>query len=107
MIDSSMSTYKDVKIETDAAARFIHQVVRPSDTLGVFEFAERVTQLADFSDDVSRLQSAVKRIMPGSGTSMYDAVVLGFATPAPPPERQAPRHRPGHRRRRNHQLREI
>src|SRR5579884_972528 len=29
MVDSSMSTYKDVKIETDAAAHFIRQVMRP------------------------------------------------------------------------------
>lgn len=77
MVDSSMSTFKDVKIETDAAAHFIHQVVRPSDTLGVFEFSERVTELADFSNDVPRLQSSLKRILLGSGTSLYDAVVLG------------------------------
>jgi Ca-activated chloride channel homolog len=77
MVDSSMSTFKDEKIETDAAAHFIRQVVGPSDTLGIFEFAERVTELSDFSNDVSRLQSALKRIVLGSGTSMYDAVVLG------------------------------
>ena len=90
MVDSSMSTYKDAKVETDAAAHFIRQVVRPSDTLGVFEFAERVTELADFSSDVSYLESAVKRMMLGSGTSMYDAVVLGS---------NALRRRPGGRRR--------
>ena len=77
MIDSSMSTFKDSKIETDAAGRFIRQVMRPGDTLGLFEFGERVTQLADFSGDVPQLESALKRFLPGSGTSMYDAVVLG------------------------------
>jgi Ca-activated chloride channel homolog len=77
MVDASMSTFKDAKFETDAAAHFVRQVVRPGDTLGVFEFSERVTELADFSGDVLQLQAAVKRIMPGSGTSMYDAVVLG------------------------------
>ena len=77
MIDSSMSTFKDSKIETDAAGRFIRQVIRPGDTLGLFEFGERVTELADFSGDVPRLESALKRFVPGSGTSMYDAVVLG------------------------------
>jgi Ca-activated chloride channel family protein len=77
MVDASMSTFKDAKIETDAASHFVRQVVRPGDTLGVFEFAERVTQLADFSGDVVQLQGAVKRMTPGSGTSMYDAVVLG------------------------------
>jgi len=77
MIDSSLSTFKDLKFETDAAAHFVRQVVRPGDALSVFEFAENVTQLASFSDDVSRLEAGVRRIAPGAGTSLYDAVVLG------------------------------
>jgi len=76
MIDSSLSTFKELKFETEAAAHFIRQVVRPGDTLGVFEFDESVTRLADFSDNVPKLQSAVRRIEPGTGTSIYDAVVL-------------------------------
>jgi Ca-activated chloride channel homolog len=77
MVDSSMSAFKDMKFEADAAAHFIQQVVRPGDTLGVFEFSETVTELSEFSDDVPRLQSAVRHIVPGAGTSIYDAVVLG------------------------------
>jgi Ca-activated chloride channel family protein len=77
MIDSSMSTFKDMKFETESAAHFIQQVVRPGDTLGVFEFDEHVTQLSDFSADVPKLQSAARRITPGAGTSIYDAIVLG------------------------------
>ncbi len=77
MVDSSMSTFKDMKFETESAAHFIRQVVRPGDTLGVFEFDEKVTQLSDFSADVPKLQSAARRITPGAGTSIYDAIVLG------------------------------
>jgi Ca-activated chloride channel family protein len=77
MVDSSISTFKDLKFETESAAHFIRQVVRPGDTLGVFEFAETVTRLSDFSDDVPKLQTAVRRIAPGAGTSIYDAIVLG------------------------------
>src|SRR5580700_1384319 len=55
MIDASMSTFKDLKFENEAAAHFIRQVVRPGDTLGVFSFSENVSELADFSDDVPRL----------------------------------------------------
>src|SRR5579863_2787398 len=76
MVDSSMSALKDLKFETEAAAHFIRQVVRPGDTLGVFEFSETVTRLSDFSDDVPALQNAVRRIAPGAGTSIYDAIVL-------------------------------
>jgi Ca-activated chloride channel family protein len=77
MVDSSMSTFKDMKFELEAASHFIRQVVQPGDTLGVFEFSEHVTEMAQFSSDVSELQAAVHRIGPGSGTSMYDAIVLG------------------------------
>jgi Ca-activated chloride channel homolog len=90
MVDSSISTWKDLKFETEAAAHFIRQVVRPGDTLGVFEFSESVTRLADFSSDVPKLQSAVRGIAPGAGTSIYDAIVLGSG---------ALRYRPADRRR--------
>ncbi|HKV03577.1 MAG TPA: VWA domain-containing protein [Candidatus Acidoferrales bacterium] len=90
MVDASMSTFKDLKFETEAAAHFIRQVVRPGDTLGAFEFSESVTKLSDFSDDVPKLQAAVRRITPGAGTSIYDAVVLGA---------NALKRRPGDRRR--------
>src|SRR5271163_4470501 len=76
MVDASMSTFKDMKFETEAAAHFVRQVVRPGDTLGVFEFDEKVTQLSDFSADVPKLQEAVRHISSGSGTSIYDAIVL-------------------------------
>ncbi len=77
MVDASASTYKDLKFETDAAAHFIAQVVRPGDTLSVFEITENVTQLSDFSGDVPALQQAARKISTGAGTSLYDAIVLG------------------------------
>ena len=76
MVDSSMSAFKDMKFETEAAAHFIRQVVRPGDTLSVFEFSEYVSQLSEFTNDVPRLQGAARRITPGTGTSIYDAVEL-------------------------------
>ena len=52
-------------------------VVRPGDRAAVFEFSDSITQLTSFTDDVPRLQTAVHRITPGDGTSLYDAVFLG------------------------------
>jgi Ca-activated chloride channel homolog len=77
MVDASASTFKDLKFEDEAAVHFIGQVVRPGDRLAVFEFDEDVTELAEFSDNVPGLQAAVRRIVPGAGTSIYDALVLG------------------------------
>jgi len=77
MVDSSLSELQKVDFETSAAGRFIARIVRPGDRVAVFEFSDAVTQLAAFSSDVPRLQSAVKHVEPGDGTALYDAVFLG------------------------------
>ncbi len=77
MIDSSMSAHKEITFEQEAAVHFIRQVLRPEDRLSVFAFDENVTQIVKFSDKVSELQAAVRKIPPGAGTSIYDAVLLG------------------------------
>lgn len=78
MIDASLSEYKEMATERDAACHFIQQVLRPDDRLSVFYFDESVTQLRPFfSADVPALQAAVRKIPEGAGTSIYDAVLLG------------------------------
>lgn len=77
MIDASLSAHKEITFEEEAAARFIRQVLRPSDRLAVYSVDENVTQLAAFSDNVTALQAAVHKIPNGAGTSIYDAIVLG------------------------------
>ena len=77
MIDASLSAHKEISFEQEAAAHFIRQVLRPGDRLAVFSFDEDVTQAAPFSDNVATLQAAVRKIPPGAGTSIYDAVLLG------------------------------
>jgi Ca-activated chloride channel family protein len=89
MIDSSLSEIKELQFETEAAAHFIGQVVRPEDRVGIFEFADTVTQLAGFSANVAQLQAAVRRVIPGDGTALYDAVYLGSnALANAPPDRR-------------------
>ena len=79
MVDASGSAAIELKIERDAAAHFIEEVVRPDDRLAVFSFAADVVQLSNFSADLKQLDSAVRRVdtSPDMGTSLYDAVVLG------------------------------
>jgi Ca-activated chloride channel family protein len=77
MIDSSLSEIKELEFEEDAASRFIQKLVRPADRLAVYEFADVVTQLAPFSSNVPTLQAALRRIAPGDGTALYDAIFLG------------------------------
>jgi Ca-activated chloride channel homolog len=80
MIDSSLSAHKEIAFEEEAAAHFIRQVLRPGDRLSVFSVDEDITQLAAFSDDVPSLQAAVHRMPAGSGTSIYDAILLASRT---------------------------
>src|SRR5258706_1539440 len=80
MIDSSLSAHKEIAFEEEAAAHFIRQVLRPGDGLSVFSVDEDITQLAAFSDDVPSLQAAVHRMPAGSGTSIYDAILLASRT---------------------------
>src|SRR5437899_8154633 len=77
MIDASLSAQIGMPTERAAAAHFIQQVIRPGDHLAVFGFDENVTRVADFSDKIPMLQDAVRKIPPGAGTSIYDAIVLG------------------------------
>jgi Ca-activated chloride channel homolog len=77
MIDTSLSAHKEITFEQEAAARFIQQVLRRGDRLSVFAVSEDITQLAAFSDNVATLQAAVRRMPVGSGTSIYDGILLG------------------------------
>ena len=79
MLDASGSAAIELKIEREAAAHFIEEVVRPDDRLSVFSFAADVVQLSNFSADLKQLDNAVHRVdtSPDMGTSLYDAVVLG------------------------------
>jgi Ca-activated chloride channel homolog len=80
MIDASLSAHKEISFEQEASAHFIRQVLRPEDRLAVYAVGEDVTQIAGFSDNVSTLEAAVHRMPSGSGTSLYDAILLGSRT---------------------------
>jgi Ca-activated chloride channel homolog len=77
MVDASLSAQLAMPTQREAASHFIQQVLRRGDRLAVYAFDENVTQIAAFSDNVVRLQEAVRRIPQGAGTSIYDAVYLG------------------------------
>jgi Ca-activated chloride channel family protein len=77
MVDSSLSAHKEIAFEEEAAANFIRRVLRTGDRLAVYAVDENVTQVAGFSDNVAALQSAVHHLPNGSGTSIYDAILLG------------------------------
>lgn len=94
LIDTSGSQMDVLGAEQDAATRFIHRVLRKQDEALVMSFDLDVDLLADFTEDTSILESAIRKtvinvdgsgaggttgtVPSGSngGTDFYDAVYL-------------------------------
>jgi len=77
MVDSSLSETAKLRFEIEAAGRFVRRVMRPDDRMAVYEFGDAVSQLGNFSNQPDRVRAALQRIEPGTGTALYDAVLLG------------------------------
>ena len=89
MVDSSLSTYKELKFERESAARFAADVIRGRDRMALYQFADDVTELSGFTGQIAALQHASLRIAPEAGTALYDAILLGSqALARQPPERR-------------------
>ncbi len=75
-IDASGSTKKDLKLETDSARRFAHDIVRPIDALSVYSFSEDINEVVPFTADLKRIDRGIGEIVPGSATALYDTIYL-------------------------------
>jgi Ca-activated chloride channel family protein len=75
-IDASGSTKKDLKLETDSAKRFAHDIVRPIDVLSVYSFSEDINEVVPFTSDLKRIDRGIGEIVPGSATALYDTIYL-------------------------------
>lgn len=94
LVDTSGSMTRMLPAEQDAAARFLHQVMRKKDEAMVISFDLDVNLLADFTQDTTVLERAIRRTVINSagggtsintgpiaqpylgGTHLYDAVYL-------------------------------
>ena len=76
-IDTSGSVYKDRQLETDAARRFVHALMRPQDQMSLIEFATFVREISPFTSKVSQIDRGLERLRGDSATALYDAVYLG------------------------------
>ncbi len=75
-IDASGSTKKDLKLETDSAKRFAHDILRPIDVLSVYSFSEDINEVVPFTADLKRIDRGIGEIVPGSATALYDTIYL-------------------------------
>lgn len=95
LIDTSGSQQSVLGAEQDTASRFVHEIMRKRDEAIVISFDTDVNLLADFTEDPSVLERAIRRtqinavgaggvVTPGTvpqgnnagGTNFYDAVYL-------------------------------
>ncbi|HEX8369678.1 MAG TPA: VWA domain-containing protein [Pyrinomonadaceae bacterium] len=77
LIDVSPSTeYKIEEIQA-AAIAFVDQL-KPQDSVMVIQFDERVSVLAETTDDRQKIYKAIRKTGFGGGTSLYDAVGLSL-----------------------------
>ncbi len=76
-IDASLSTKKDLKLELISARRFAHEILRPQDSMSLYQFSETVEELVPFTSDVKRIDMGIDRVHVRSATAMYDAIYLG------------------------------
>jgi Ca-activated chloride channel family protein len=53
MIDSSLSENSKLPFELEAAGRFVRRVMRPEDRIAVYEFADTVYRLSNFSNQAN------------------------------------------------------
>jgi Ca-activated chloride channel homolog len=77
MIDTSGSTAKDLKFETDSAAKFVKALLsegNPRDALSLWSFDYDVRPVTNFTHRMDLLESKLKTIHGDAGTSLYDAV---------------------------------
>ena len=80
MLDTSLSTAKELRFERDSAKRFFEKLLgpgsHPGDRMAVLQFAESVELLAPFTNSKKRIRKGLGNIQKGGGTSMYDAILL-------------------------------
>jgi VWFA-related protein len=74
LIDTSNSIRDRFHFQQEAAINFINSVVRQQDRATIVSFDTAAELVADLSNNTNELENAVRRLRPGGGTALYDAV---------------------------------
>jgi len=77
LIDTSASTAIDLQYEVESVQRFLRALLNegnPADAVSLYSFSWETVLLSDFTRRISKLESALKPLKTGGGTSLYDAI---------------------------------
>ncbi len=77
LIDTSGSTSDDLALIRRAALRFLDEL-RPQDRVAVVAFSEPIELLEDLTSSREKVEQALGRLQPGTGSAVYDAVLLAL-----------------------------
>jgi Ca-activated chloride channel family protein len=75
-LDTSMSTRKDLPLEVASARKFMHTLLRPVDSISLYEFSTYVSQALSYTSNEHSLDAALDHLHPGAATALYDAIYL-------------------------------
>jgi len=79
MVDTSGSTAKDLKYETDSVVRFFKDLFaegNPKDAVALYSFNYQVTLHNFFTHNAAPLEHSLRMLQGEAGTSLYDAIYL-------------------------------
>jgi Ca-activated chloride channel family protein len=75
LIDASNSIRDRFRFEQESAVEFLNQIIRRnSDEAFVMGFDSTPDVTQDFTDDTAKLSTGVRRLRPGGGTALFDAL---------------------------------
>jgi len=75
LIDTSGSVWNKLRFEREAAVKFFYSILRPGqDKAFVMAFDTKASILQDYTDKPEILERAIKHMIAGGSTSLYDAV---------------------------------
>ncbi len=79
LVDTSGSTAKDLKYETESVSRFLKALFaesNPEDAVALYTFNYQVTRQNWFTHNHASLEHSLKLLKAEAGTSLYDAIYL-------------------------------
>lgn len=75
-IDTSGSVRKDLPIESGAAHRFVHALLRSNDQMSIMEFSTDVREVVPFTSNLNKIDRGLDNLRNGPATALYDAIYL-------------------------------
>ncbi len=74
LIDTSNSIRERFHFQQEAATNFVNSVVRDQDKATVVSFDTAAELAVDMTNNTNDLENAIRRLRPGGGTALYDAI---------------------------------